>query len=135
MPITIQRSSWDNARAIFVLGLKAGHLGHMDGGSFVLDADTVRWAYDLGAENYHRIVPRKMDLWNMSQSSDRWTIFRLGGLAHDALAIDGVCSRPKAGAKVVSFHPLAELDLTSLYPAASKVVKRRASACQAASTA
>ena len=27
----------------------------MDAGSFVLDADGVRWAHDLGAENYNRI--------------------------------------------------------------------------------
>ena len=108
VPITIQRSSWDNARAIFV-GLKAGspsaNHGHMDGGSFVLDADGVRWAYDLGAENYHRIESRKMDLWNMSQSSDRWTIFRLGSLSHNTLAIDGALQQAKGSAKVVSFRP------------------------------
>ncbi|MBP5320517.1 MAG: heparinase, partial [Kiritimatiellae bacterium] len=67
-PITIQRSGWDNATDLFI-GLKAGspsgNHGHMDGGSFVLDAEGIRWAYDLGAESYHKIESLKMNLWNM----------------------------------------------------------------------
>ena len=31
---------------------------------------------DLGPEDYFRIESRKMSLWNMSQNSDRWKIFR-----------------------------------------------------------
>ncbi|MCE5276797.1 MAG: heparinase II/III family protein [Planctomycetaceae bacterium] len=128
--VTIQRSSWDNERAIFV-GLKAGspsaNHGHMDGGSFVLDADGVRWAHDLGAENYHRIESRKMSLWSSAQNSDRWKIFRLNSLSHNTLTIDGQLQQAKGSAKVVSFRAAppsrAVLDLTSLYPQASQIIR------------
>jgi hypothetical protein len=130
VPITIQRSSWDNAKALFV-GLKAGapsapH-GHMDAGSFVLDADGVRWAYDLGMESYHRIESRKMDLWNSGQGSDRWRIFRLSSLSHNTLTIDGQFQFAKGKATVVSFRegPSSEavLDLSPVYTNAAKVTR------------
>ncbi|MEI7900421.1 MAG: heparinase II/III family protein [bacterium] len=130
VPITIQRSSWDNAQALFV-GLKAGspsaNHGHMDAGSFVLDADGVRWAYDLGAENYNRIESRNMDLWSAKQDSDRWRIFRLSSLSHNTLVIDGQLQFAKGKAKVVSFRngPESEavLDLSPVYPGASQVTR------------
>ncbi|MHC4170726.1 MAG: heparinase II/III domain-containing protein, partial [Planctomycetota bacterium] len=75
-PITVHRSSWTDPEAVFV-GVKAGspsaNHGQMDSGSFVLDADGVRWAMDLGAEGYHGIESRGMNLWDRSQDSDRWT--------------------------------------------------------------
>jgi hypothetical protein len=64
-PITIHRSSWNDPRATFI-GLKAGspsaNHGQMDIGSFVLDCDGRRWAVDLGAEGYHAIESRGMNL-------------------------------------------------------------------------
>ena len=130
VPITIQRTSWDNAAALFV-GLKAGSPsaphGHMDAGSFVLDAEGVRWAYDLGAESYHRIESRKMDLWNSKQSADRWRIFRLSSLSHNTLVIDGQLQLAKGKATVISFRegPESEavLDLTPVYTNASQVLR------------
>jgi hypothetical protein len=51
-PVAVHRSAWDDPLATFV-GLKGGspgaNHGHMDVGSFVLEADGVRWALDLGA--------------------------------------------------------------------------------------
>lgn len=130
VPITIQRTSWDNAKALFV-GLKAGspsaNHGHMDAGSFVLDADGVRWAYDLGAENYNRIESLKMNLWSPKQDSDRWRIFRLSSLSHNTLVIDGQLQLAKGKAKVVSFRegPESEavLDLSPVYTNASQVTR------------
>ena len=50
------RSAWDDPRALFV-GLKAGgnsvNHAHLDLGSFVLEADGVRWAVDLGPDDYN----------------------------------------------------------------------------------
>ncbi len=130
VPITIQRTSWDNAKALFV-GLKAGSPsaphGHMDAGSFVLDADGVRWAYDLGMENYNRIESRKMDLWNSKQTSDRWRIFRLSSHSHNTLEIDGQNQLAKGKATVISFRegPESEavLDLSPVYTNASQVTR------------
>ncbi len=130
VPITIQRSSWSNAKALFV-GLKAGSPsgphGHMDAGSFVLDAEGVRWAYDIGAESYHRIESRNMDLWNSKQTADRWRVFRLSNLSHNTLVIDGQLQLAKGKAKVVSFRegPESEtvLDLTAVYTNATQVIR------------
>ena len=98
-PITVHRSSWTDPAATFV-GLKGGSPsgphGQMDIGSFVLDADGVRWAVDLGAEGYHGIESRGMNLWSSSQNSDRWTIFRQSNHGHNTLVIDGQLQ--KAGA-------------------------------------
>ncbi len=130
VPITVQRTSWDNAQALFA-GLKAGSPaaphGHMDAGSFVLDADGVRWAYDLGAENYHGIEQRGMNLWGRAQDSDRWKIFRLGSHSHNTLVIDGELQWAQGKAAVTSFRdgPESEavLDLSPVYPSASQVIR------------
>jgi len=130
VPITVHRTSWDNAKALFV-GLKAGSPsaphGHMDAGSFVLDADGVRWAYDLGMESYHRIESRKMDLWNSRQTSDRWRVFRLSSLSHNTLVIDGQLQFASGTAKVTAFHsapvPETVIDLSPVYTNASQVIR------------
>jgi hypothetical protein len=130
VPITVQRTSWDNGKALFV-GLKAGSPsaphGHMDAGSFVLDAEGVRWAYDLGMESYHRIESRKMDLWSPKQESDRWRVFRLSSLSHNTLVIDGQLQLAKGNATVVSFRegPESEtvLDLSPVYTNATQVLR------------
>lgn len=131
VPITVQRSSWDNASAMFV-GLKGGspsaNHGHMDGGSFVLEAQGVRWALDLGAEGYHGIESRGMNLWNMQQDSQRWTIFRLGTSSHNTLMLDGCQQFVKGFGKVVQTTTGAPssvtLDLSSLYTNATQVTRQ-----------
>jgi hypothetical protein len=54
--IVTMRSAWDDPQATFV-GFKAGplrsHHNDLDAGTFVLEASGVRWAIDLGIENYH----------------------------------------------------------------------------------
>ena len=130
VPVTVHRTSWDNAKALFV-GFKAGSPsgphGHMDAGSFVLDADGVRWAYDLGMESYHRIESRKMDLWSPKQESDRWRVFRLSSLSHNTLAIDGQLQLAKGAATVAAFRdgpePSTTLDLSPVYTNAAQVTR------------
>ena len=50
------RSSWDDANAVFV-GIKGGdnkaNHGNLDLGAFVLDGGGVRWALDLGPDDYN----------------------------------------------------------------------------------
>jgi hypothetical protein len=130
VPITVHRTSWDNTQSLFV-GLKAGSPsaphGHMDAGSFVLDADGVRWAYDLGMESYYRIESRKLDLWNPKQSGDRWRVFRLSSFSHNTLVIDGQLQLAKGKATVAAFRdgpePSTTLDLTPVYTNASQVTR------------
>ena len=122
-PITVHRSSWTDPQATFV-GFKGGspsaNHGQMDIGSFVLDADGVRWAMDLGAEDYHGIESRGMNLWNSAQDSDRWTIFRQSNHGHNTLVIDGKLQNAAAAGKFVSFSddpefPHSVLDLSEVY--------------------
>jgi hypothetical protein len=132
VPITVHRSSWTDPGATYV-GLKGGspsaHHGQMDIGSFVLDADGVRWALDLGAEPYHGIESRGMNLWDMSQDSDRWTIFRQQNLAHNTLVIDGKLQRVAGRGDVVAFShdpafPHSILDLSPVYAGQAGSVRR-----------
>ncbi|UCE47607.1 MAG: heparinase II/III family protein, partial [Phycisphaerales bacterium] len=131
-PITIHRSSWTDPDAVF-LGVKAGspsaNHGQMDTGSFVLDADGVRWAMDLGAEGYHGIESRGMNLWDRSQDSDRWTIFRQSNHGHNTLVIDDKLQIAKGRAPVISFsdnpkYPHTIVDLSPVYEGQAKSVHR-----------
>ena len=131
-PITIHRSSWKDPNAVF-LGVKAGspsaNHGQMDTGSFVLDADGVRWATDLGAEGYHGIESRGMNLWDRSQDSDRWTIFRQSNEGHNTLVIDGKLQTAKGNAPVIKFSddpkfPHTIVDLSPVYEGQAKSIHR-----------
>lgn len=131
VPIVIQRSSWDNEKAAFA-GLKGGspsaNHGHMDGGSFVLEAKGVRWAIDLGAESYHKIEQLGMNLWSSAQDSDRWKIFRLSAAAHNIPTINGCNQWAKGFGKFTNVATsetgsAVTVDLSSLYTNATKVVR------------
>jgi hypothetical protein len=131
-PITIHRSSWTDPNATYI-GLKAGSPsashGQMDVGSFVLDADGVRWAVDLGAEGYHRIESRGMNLWSRAQGSDRWTIFRQSNHGHNTLVIDGQLQRAAGSGRIIRFSddpafPHSVVDMSSVYQGQAKSVQR-----------
>lgn len=132
VPVTIHRSSWNDAEAVFI-GLKAGspsgNHGHMDAGSFVLDSDGVRWAADLGAEPYNGIETRGMDLWSNAQTSDRWKIFRLNNFSHNTLVIDDHLQLAAGNATVEKFsdapsRPFSIVDMTPVYKGQAAAVKR-----------
>ncbi len=132
VPISVHRSSWTDPRATFV-GVKAGSPSashaHMDIGSFVLDSDGVRWATDLGSEDYYGIESRKMDLWNMKQNADRWKIFRLNNFSHNTLVIDDQLQMTSGDAQIVAFSddpekPYSIVDMTSVYYGQADSVRR-----------
>ena len=131
-PIAIHRSSWTDPAATFVAvkgGSPSGPHGQMDTGSFVLDADGVRWAVDLGAEGYHGIESRGMNLWSSAQNSDRWTIFRQSNLGHNTLVIDGQLQWARGHADMLHFSddarfPCSVLDLSPVYKGQAESVRR-----------
>ena len=57
-PVAMMRTSWTDSNAIYV-GMKGGSVSvnhaHMDIGSFVMDADGVRWAMDFGMQGYESL--------------------------------------------------------------------------------
>lgn len=128
-PLAIQRTGWAPTDWFFALkgGSPQTPHGHMDVGSFVLDAKGCRWASDLGSEDYHRMESEGRNIWGRAQNSDRWKIFRLGPASHNILRVnDGV---PYAGGRATFITstnaPLDKvaLDLTRLYPGAVSAVR------------
>ena len=114
------------------VGVKGGRPsishGHMDVGSFVLDAGGVRWACDLGCEAYNRIESMKtINLWSMKQDSSRWSLFRLGVDGHGTLVVDGARQAVDGFAAISPVAPAppseATVDLSQLYPGAAKVTR------------
>lgn len=102
-PLCLMRTSWSDPDAIF-LGFKAGsaHVNHahMDVGSFVMEADGVRWAMDFGSQNYESLESKGMSIFGMSQDAVRWTIFRLNNYAHSTLTVNDKLQSVKGHADI-----------------------------------
>ena len=117
-PIVALRTGWNTSDAYLALtaGKAAVSHGHMDAGSFVMDMGGVRWAEELGSENYASLEQRGIKLWNGDQNGGRWTILRYNQEGHNSLVIDGCPHRILGEARVVAAagnH--AELDLSPIY--------------------
>jgi oligo-alginate lyase len=118
-PVAAWRSSWSDPNA-FYFAIKAGgaaaNHAHMDGGSFILEFDQVRWAEDLGLQSYHSLEARGVQLWSMTQNSQRWQIFRLGPFAHNTLTLDGRLHNAAGMATLTRADPKgAAIDLTPIF--------------------
>ena len=102
-PVVLVHDTWTMGTDDRFLGIKAGQgntsHAHLDAGSFVYDADGVRWAADLGLQSYSTLEPY-IDLWNMNDNSERWTAFRYNNLNHNTITINGEYHRV-AGAGTV----------------------------------
>lgn len=92
VPLAVFRGP-DTPRGAFYLALKGGapsdSHAHMDGGSFVLELDGIRWAHDLGMQEYHPLEQRGIRLFDSRAGGDRWKVFRYTNLAHSTLTLDG----------------------------------------------
>ena len=131
-PVAVFRSSWSDPNA-FYLGVKGGSASlshaHMDAGSFVLEIGGVRWARDLGRQDYESLESKGVDLWNRRQDSQRWQVFRLNNRSHNTLTIDDQLQRVEGNARIVGFlaaveNPCVIVDLTPVYAGqASRVLR------------
>lgn len=115
------RTPADQADAVLALkgGSPSGPHAHMDAGSFVYCARGVRWAVDLGLQDYHSLESAGIALWNFEQESPRWRVFRLGSEGHNILRFDQRAQAVAGRAELVgtTAQPAAaRLDLGSLYP-------------------
>lgn len=126
--VALFRSAWDDPNALFV-GVKAGYNrvnhGHLDLGNFELDALGVRWARDLGSDNYN--IP---GYWDGSRNSGRrWRLYRLNSQSHNICTIDGKDQNVSGRAKFTAVRmekdaARAVLDLTGAYtPTATKALR------------
>ena len=131
-PVAFFRSGWDRD-ALFV-GIKAGtpsaNHGHMDAGSFVFDANGIRWVHDPGMQEYNSLESRGINLWQMGQDSPRWKVFRLSNASHSTLAINGALQNASghAGLSVGDLErksPSATIDLSEIYAGQATNVVRK----------
>ena len=103
MPLSIMRTSWSDPDALY-LGFKAGspsvNHGHMDIGSFIIEADGVRWASELGAQSYESLESRGMSIFGRTQDAVRWTVLRLNNHIHNTLTVNGELHRVDGYAKI-----------------------------------
>jgi hypothetical protein len=122
-PVSLMRTSWTDPNAIYV-GMKGGtpkaSHAHMDVGSFVMEADGVRWAMDFGPQNYHSLESKGVSLWNRSQKSQRWEIFRYNNLVHNTLTVNGQLQLVDGHAPITSSSDNAPMmnaiaDLSQVY--------------------
>ncbi len=136
-PIFVYREGW-TSRTDDYLGVKGGMTmsshSHCDQGSFYFESDGVAWATDLGMQDYNSLESAGVDLWDMLQDSERWTVFRIGPFSHNILTVNGEI--PKVNA-AVNFRRTqkpdrlsaetpagAELDLSHLYDNLDQYVRQ-----------
>ena len=122
-PVAFMRSSWSDKNAVF-MGLKLGspdnNHGHMDVGSFVMEANDVRWAIDLGLQNYESLESIGMNIWSKVQDSQRWDVFRMSDFSHNVLIVDNQKQIVKGYAKIDRFSDnenfmFSVSDISSVY--------------------
>lgn len=121
-PVSFLRSGW--RRDDIYLGNKAGSPsishGHMDIGSFVMDAAGVRWAIDLGMNNYNDLETSGVNIWDKSPNGDRWKVFRYNNFSHNTLVVDSSFQDVDSEAKILKVIDRKKLksskmDISSAY--------------------
>lgn len=109
------RSAWGDTNAFYVAfkgGSNHASHGHLDLGTFILDAFGERWALDLGADSYG--LPGYF-------GAERWTYYRARTEGHNTLTVDGQNEDLQAAAPLKTFHSdndqaFAIADLAAAYP-------------------
>jgi Heparinase II/III-like protein/Domain of unknown function (DUF4962) len=115
--VVMLRGSWADPDTTY-LGIKTGandacKHGHYDLGSFVLDANGVRWAKDLGPDDY--------ELRDYFEPEMRSRYYRTSTVGHNTIVINGECQPPTARA-VITRERFGEeisfvvMDLSAAYP-------------------
>ncbi len=116
--VVTMRSVWDDPNALFV-GVKAGYNqvnhGHLDLGTFELDALGVRWARDLGSDNYN--MP---GYWDSKRGGQRWSYYRLNSFSHNIVTLggkdqDALAKSTFTKVEVNGAQPVAVVRLTEAY--------------------
>ena len=115
------RSNWEDPDALFLAAAardnKSPH-AHLDMGSFIFEAGGVRWAIDLGPDDYSL------------NGRPHFSYYRTRTEAHNTLTIDGENQDPRAEARISrhEFTPdlaWVQFDLAHAYPGKVKAMQRR----------
>lgn len=120
-PLFIYRGGWDSKNDTY-LGVKGGSAStshaHMDAGSFIYEYSGIRWAADLGMQDYYSLESKGVKLWDNKQDGQRWDIMRMRNDCHNTLTIDSLRHNVDAHAEIIQIftaedHKGAVIDLTS----------------------
>lgn len=115
-PVSFQRTSW--TKDAIYLGTKAGSPevshGHMDIGSFVMDANGVRWAIDLGMNDYNAMESQGVNIWDGSQNGERWSVFRYTNYSHNTLVVDSALQNIHGKAEILKVKDKKNLKSTRM---------------------
>lgn len=122
-PVYLMRTSWTDPNAIYVgfkLGSPSVNHGHMDVGSFIMEAEGVRWASDFGMQSYETLESKGMSIFGRTQDAQRWSIFRLNNYSHSTLIVDNKLQQVDGYAKIDKYSdnekfPFAISEITSVY--------------------
>ncbi|MBE6206293.1 MAG: heparinase [Rikenellaceae bacterium] len=129
-PLYIYRSGWQSPTDTYFAikgGRAADSHGHIDAGSFIYEAQGIRWAVDLGVQDYNTLEQAGVDLWNMEQTSSRWELFRTDVASHNTLSLNAQRPRVDARAEIIaSDGNSVVLDLSDVYADQAASVIRRA---------
>ncbi|MBN1291961.1 MAG: heparinase II/III family protein [Candidatus Latescibacteria bacterium] len=130
--VAVFRSEWENPDALFV-GVKAGdntfNHSQLDLGTFELDALGVRWARDLGADDYS--LPGYFDFYYLTKKTGgkRWSYYRNSSFSHNVPMVNNANQDELANAHFLKFDSKPEsafvtVDLSAAYiPAVNKVTR------------
>lgn len=128
IPIVIARTGWKNEDAF--LGIKGGmggyNHGHLDVGSFVFEADGVRWASEFHTVGGYSTIEKELkrikagSLFNSKPDSWRWKIFSYSNFDHSTLSVNGKIHDPYAEGSFIETYDTkdqlgAKIDLTPLF--------------------
>lgn len=127
VPVAVTRSAWNDPEALFA-GVKGGYNqvnhGHLDLGNFEFEALGVRWARDLGSDDYN--LPGYFD---RKPEGRRWLYYRNISQSHNVPLIDGKGQDPLGTAEIIrtgsdASGAWAVLDLSSAYKNQARSVLR-----------
>lgn len=130
-PVALMRTSWTDSQAIYV-GFKAGspsvNHAHMDVGSFIFEAEGVRWGMDFGMQDYNSLESKGVKIWDKGQYAQRWQVFRYNNYTHSTLTINDSLQRVKGRAPITGHSAAPDFmhaisDLSEVYE--GQLVKAR----------
>lgn len=141
VPLMMCRSGWeDDDDYLGIKGGKDGDLhGHMDGGSFVYYDEGLQWAMDVEHESYDNIRPTIHamggKLFDMSQTSLRWKLFRMHSRQHNTLTVNDKDHNVTAFVQMTATENTpsrmaATFDLTPLFDGDLVKAERTAALCE-----
>jgi hypothetical protein len=108
--VAFLRTDWDKPETLWI-AIKGGdnqaNHSHLDLGSFVLESGGMRFALDLGGDDYN--LPDYF-------GAKRYTYYRLRTESHNTITIDGENQDLKAKAPMTSKDGVFTIDLSGAYP-------------------